>query len=683
MENNNFIAVKKSRAPIIIILICALLAGMVTAGLLFFLGTGASDYERAERDSMNALFKGISPWLSLETKAAQSGSISITPSSELASLVMFGVPDLSGLGSMTFNYDAIIDGTDIYALLGVDALGVRAQLAYWQLGSEMIMHLPGISQYYILLSDVLFMGDPSRYNFDIDYEALLEDAKDIGNAVLDRYFELTADLEPAWSEEVFAGELSRTADVFEVVMDTNFMAELARAGFEAFLDSDVLLPFVRDLYNFENDPYKDRSWYQSFDEVLQEARDELYGADLAIHGDDELMTMRVYVSGRDVVRRDIIVEGVTFSYTSINERSGEYAKSVRFSYTDWWGDTTTLTLTNEGISDKGYCTGEILFTVDGDYTDRVTVTLTYEDFRLYDNGMFGGNINLSVPVEESLVIEVGLNSVVTGNSMNMGLSVAGNIYGIELRAKLFDIAITVNPDTGKSITRPPLTDSNTINADDWMAMWAFQEELELWAEGLDLSFIEDLFYSSGLGSLLGGGYHYGDWDDDYCYDCWGYHYAWEDCYYDWDWDWDSGYCYECWTSHEEWEDCYDWDNHDWGWDDDWDDWDYSFDASELNMYGGLWAVVLGSDWSQEAWDSVVNEYEVELLWWELADEWYSYWAGAGYNAHAIIEIEAALNSSDATWDDELMWELMFADSASIEEWADFWRSTFAMNGISF
>jgi hypothetical protein len=706
--------VQKSRATAVIILICALLAGMITSSLVYFLGNSATTYERAERSAMNSVFNSVSPWLSLDAKAAESGSITITPAwRELSNIPNLGIPDLSELGSFTFHYEAIIDGTDMYALLGAEMLGIEAQMAYWLLGNEMIMHFPGISEYYIVIEDIMEMymdmymyGAMSGFNFDIDYDAMWNEIQVIANAVLDRYFELTANTEPAWSEMVNVGDLSREANVFEVVMDERFLFELAKTGFEAFLDSKILFEFVRDLYDLENDRYRDRSWYQSFDDVLDEIRYELKDMHPDDLDDGEIITMRTFISGRDVVRRDIIIDDVRFTYSSITERDGRYARSARFSSTNWRGDTTTITYSNDGATDKNYSTGRIRFSVSEPYSDTVTVTLNYDNFRFYDNGLFGGDVSISVPVDGT-TYGVSLNSVVNGNTQDISLWVFGAVYGAEFRVKLADIEIKINTSPNNSITRPRLTDNNTIDPNDWRAMQNLEDDFYDWAMGLnvDFDFIEGLLWDSGLYYLLGGGFGgYSYPEGDYCYECWSYHDWWDPCavsdnwcdscwgYHDW---WDDcpsfsssgNYCDNCWEYHDWWDDCYShgwcnfpnecWcadcykpcpecDGYHWGADAD-------YIAYVHNYNKGIFKIMLGGNWSEPLWNMITADMGdcIAYNW----NGWLEAYDSYGFDLYSLYyETMDAIYSADwSAYIDGVQWD-WDTFTWSEAQWESFFRN---------
>jgi hypothetical protein len=691
MENNNIAPIteaaviqKSSKAPIVITLVGMFLAGAITAAVMFFFFGGASSYERAERNALSSLFSGFSSVDWTATTASDSGSITITPSREIAALV----PGLPDIGSLTFNYEAVVDGMDIYALLGAEVLGINASFAFWQIGEELIMHLPGISNYYILLSDMMGMNDLQSLDFlDADYEAMFEEIKKIGSAVLDRYFELTAGIESKWSEEVTVGELRRNAEVFEIAMDEAFLIEIAKAGLDAFLDSDTLMKFVRDLYNLENDPWVGRPWYRTFEQMLNELIDELYDADPFDFSDETLMTMRVYISGRDVVRRDIIIEDVTFSYSSITERNGQYARSARFSYTDWWGDTTTATLRDEGTTDNGYSTGQIRISVSGDYIDTVSFTIRYENFKIYDNGLFGGDIRINIPID-GVNIDVNLKASVTGDSVRA----TGSISALGMR--ILDLEINHSTNTGKRITRPALTNNNTLDINDWRAMEQFGEEVMNWAfsqmGGLDMDSLEDLFWDLGLYNIFGafgGGYDYG-WDDDYCYNCWNY-----GCLGNCEWCtncWQAdcwGGCLDSWCSGDEWcwcDDCYalricsDCGNIHWDWDS-----DGEYTTYIINNNKGLWRVIIGGDWNETLWNAILADFGDCVLY--VWSEWADAFAAYGFDYYDLFdEVTGIVYSVD--WGEAMGTEAWLNSEYfywSVPQWENFYRNILRAEGFAF
>jgi len=659
------------------------LAGAITAGLLFFLSSSASSYEKAERNSIDALFAGFEPFLSIPSYASESGSITITPSSE----ALFIAPFLADIGSLTLSYEAIIENsTDLYALLSADVLGINASLAYWQLGQDIFMQLPGISDYYILLGDLMGMGDLSGFDFNIDYEELLNEIKVIGNKVLDTYFELTADVSSKWSEEVSVGELSRNADVFEIIIDEVFLYEIAKTGLEAFIDSDLLMNFARDIYNMENDYYIEYPWYQTFEEALNEIIDEIYDVEPWDLSDEELITMRVFISGKDVVKRDIIIDGGTISFSSITERNGQYACSARLSYTDWWGDTTTITLRDEGTEDKGYKTGQVRASYSDAY-DTYSLTVKYEDVKLYDNGLFGGDIKINVPVEDGVSVDVSFKSNVTGDSAKATGSLS--VFGM----RIVDIEINTNVNTGKSISRPALNTDNTLDINNWEDSFVFLADLEQWAEGLgDLSFLEDLFYSSGLDSLLYGSRGFSnDWEYNWCT---GEEYCWcDDCHDLWDWDsywenydWCTGdeycWCDNCYTWDYDWDDDYDWD---------WDDcencggyhWgaDEEYTAYAINSNKALYKILLDSDWSETLWNTIVADFGdcVAYTWMG----WLEAYSDYGYDLFDIYyEVTDIIYSAD--WDnyfDDDDWFVFYEWNDA--RWESFYRQLLREGGFAF
>jgi hypothetical protein len=679
------VVVQKSRAPIVLTLICMFLAGAVAAGLLFFLSGAASSYEQAERNSFNALAGDFSSVVNFSDVFSGSGSISITPSREISTFV----PGLPDLGSIILNYEAIMEGGDIYALLGMDALGIQASLSLWQLGEEMFMHFPGISEYYIAFGNMLGMSEAMGMTAqlsDFDEAEVMAELAVIGSAILDRYFQLTENVQSRGKETVIVGDLSRTADVYEIIMDEIFLLELVVTALDAFLDSEELMRLCEAYYELYMESYywwgvQVPSFKHEVEDLYFDAFDELdYLYDFGTN-EDEFITMRVFVSGKEVVRRDIIIEDVTFSYSSIKDKS-DFATNVRLT-----ADDTTITYRNDGKINGGYSTGRIRFSItyaegswSARYNDPVSLTVNYENFKTYDNGLFGGDIRVSVPVQDGLNVDISFNSKVSGDSMNAGGSLS--VFGM----KILDLEITSSINTGKSIPRPNM--SKVLDADDWRAMEAFEEDFMMWALGLgvDLDFIEDLIYDLIWANSTSNSW---DWEDDWAWDG------------EWNDGWD-GYCYECWDFHEEWEDCYnyDWGGYDfcedcgyWHWGDEdchipcekcgnikWSVMDDETRRFYLGYYGGYWKALLGSDWNQSVWDALLREWE---------DCFASFWFDdfveifAGYGINVAVQHDAANYAFYGIWDyvdatgdwDYYYW--------SIEQWEEAWRVTLENAGISF
>jgi hypothetical protein len=570
---------RKSRAPIVLTMVCMFLAGAVAAALLFFFTGANSSYEQAERNSINSFATGLSSLFSeVPDTVSGTGSITITPSRGIGDIP--GMSWFAEIGDIVFNYDTAIQGSDIYMLLGLDALGINASMQIWQLGQEMLMHFPGISDYYILtdfMGDMMSMSTMPQFS-DFDEELLLEELEVIGNALLDRYFELTKGIEASGREDVTVGNITKNCDVYEIIIDELFALELAVVALDKFLDSEELMKLGEALYELTVGDYYRWQGVMSFLHFVEDLYFDAFDKLDRIYEEGtsgDVVTMRVYINGRDVIRRDIVAENdFTFSFASVKEKSGEYAQSLSITVTnsDWRGNTYTDTMTfeNIGVNGNNGNSGKIRFSYE-DRWESFSFEITYEDFMVYDNGTFSGAINLSIP-SGNFNIHFNITATAEGGSQTIVCLVSIKVGETLTVTNALKIEIVFEFRETGSITRPDNNARNTINSYDWRAMQDFEDDLYDWLLSLNIDLLEDFLMWNMASS------------SNYCYDCWTYHERWEGCY-DWDnhcyecwdyecdsscpprcdncWEFDCNgscppLCYECWTFHETYEDCYDW-----------------------------------------------------------------------------------------------------------------------------
>jgi len=678
------IVMQKSRAPVVMTMVCMFLAGAIAAGLLFFFSGRGGSYERAERSSLNAFASGFSSLLNLPESFSEAGSVTITPSRDLSSLP--GMESFPDLGNIILNYEGIIEGGDSYVLLGLDALGINASFEMWQLGQELIMHFPGISDYYILLDymQIYGMGDMSglmEQFGDFDEDVFLAELKAIGEAVLDRYFEMTKDIKSGGTEEVTVGGLTQTADVYEVIIDQIFALELAITALDAFLDSSEFMRLCEAYYTYYMESY---TWWSSspipsFESVVEDLYHDAFDELEILYEDgvdeDEFITMRVFISGRDVIKRDIIVEDFILSFGSIKEKNGEYAQNLRISATntDWRGnvETTTILFENNGTTDRSGSTGALGFSYQ-DRWDSVSFEITYEDFKLHDNGTFDGIFNLVIPVEDTFSIELRVAAAADGNkqAIDCSLSVRGSMFGIDFTMMdALKIEIVSEFDTGKTMPRPNNNSANTLNSNDWRAMDRFEDDFYTWLYNLnvDLDFIEDLIYDLRWSAGSSG---WDDWDD-------------------WD-DWNDG---DDWCSGDEWCWCDNCDNY--GLCDDCDNWHWRHDDCVFpcekcrnvkwfepdeetfnfykNYFKGYWKNLLVDEWDEDMWQEIIAEWEdcIVSFWFDnfiVIFAEYDIDVSRRYDQDdAVTRVWDYIYDSDG-WGEYLDW--------SEEKWDEAWRNAF-------
>jgi len=694
------IAVKKSsKAPIVITLVCMFLAGCVAAGVLFFLkGGGSASYERAERNSLKALTSGFSSLTAVDFNSVDF-DITITPSSELYAL-MGGMPDL---GSFSFGMEAILDGEDIFASLAAGAFGIDVSMSVWQIGEQLILQFPEMSKHYILLDMADMMGGMSMMdviamnglNFDYNEDAIMKELGVIGEKIADKYFELTKDVKPAGSEEVRVGSLSRNCDMYEIIVDGEFIIDILKVGFEAFLDSRELMKIFEDTYNASNDPYKGYSWYQSFDDMIDEARDQLRS--LRPRDFDMEITMRVFISGNDVVKRDIIFgsgrDAVTFSFASINDKNGDYAVNAKVSLP--YG--VSINYKDSGNTNKdGAKTGKADFSFSDGY-DNYTLTFRYDELKIDSNGMFSGDLRIILSLDNDLEIELRLKGSVSGNSQK----ITGSLTVFGMKA----VDIEINYSVGnKKVTAPAgMNNSNTLDANDWRAMELFEDELMEWLGSLgNMDFLEDFLYEMRympvIGDLywaLSGSYYDGyDWGE-YCFECYSYHEWWEDCYdwctydsdcwcdncYDINYGWDDNYCYNC-GFYDCWGDCYydeycdDCGNYHWD--------DPVYDFYILSSQKAAFKIMLGNLWNERTWNNVIIMLGdcAPYIW---DDEWLDIFYDLGYDLYDLYDdMMSVIYWSD--WEDYMGYDTYYYYDYyywNAAEWENFYRLVLSGEGFAF
>ncbi|MCL2019310.1 MAG: hypothetical protein FWG70_06055 [Oscillospiraceae bacterium] len=688
------VAVKKSRAGLIVTMVCMFLAGAMAAGLLHFFANRGTSYEKAERNSLNAMTSGILA-LNQGNFNAFEGSITITPSKEV--LALANIPDMGGV---TLGMETIFDGSDFFARYMANALGIDLSASLWLLGDQVAMQIPEISQYYILLDSIDIEEIREAFELingvDFNEDLFMKELAVIGEKVTDRYFELTKDAEAYTSQEVSAGNLSRVCDVYEITADGEFILDIMTVAVEAVFDSDEIMRVCKYFYDLENDPYKDSSWYQSFDEAVDEMREELY--DLRPRDITGNIKMNVFISGNEIIRRDITAEDVVFSYTAITDKSGEYAVNVKFSV----DDDFTITCKDSGNIDKdGRKTGKADLSFD-DGWDSFEITVRYDDLKLEQNGMFSGDIAFVVTLENELTVEVKFSGTVSGDSQRVKGSVV--VFGM----KVVDIEASYSVGN-KRIAKPDMNNNNTLDASSWQDMEIFEDEIMEWAYSLEQSIdpdlmdsLEDLFEMI-YDSIFGYGYYGGsgwdvdweddwddDWDDDWgslCFDCGYYHFNFEDCVP----------CYLCDFAHYDMEDCLYWCedcgyNHDgdcWSYDEcekcgwyHWNDEDGEYYNYELNSQTALWKVLAGSDFDAQIWNGIVeywgdcfpflSEYEILNSWNDYGFDFYE-----EYDAFQDISWSVDIYEyiDEDVYNDAYVW--------SAEQWEKLYRDMLSDNGFNF
>jgi hypothetical protein len=473
-------AAKRSFTPLIIALVCLVAAAAGVLGWYFFLRGG---YEVAERIALRDFVNSVTSYTGGDQAAAL--SIKITPSGEFTDIT--GISDIEAL---SFNIETITENSDFYAKLGVNGLSMDLSAMLWMLEEGTLAHFPELSEYYLLIMNLADNAE-MRGMMDIyNDEALMKEFNTVLNKTLDRYFELTKSVRPTKNHEVTLGDISHKADKYSVRIDGEFMLEVAEAFIENLLKSRKLMNMLDDIFKEMFVLTGMRG--MSFTKLLEEALDSF--GDMPDRAREQVIaTMNVYVSGRKVLKRELVVSD-DFGRTTITiitlGKGRDYAHSFELRQSrfrrDGAVDETRTVITDIGTADKNKGkTGEInIRQISGSQT--VTHKITYEDFDVNKNGLWSGRVDarltLGGGVSDTIGGLAGTNANGTELRLSMDFSVSGDTQTSKtsvswLERKIADIDAELRINTGGKIPAPANTAGNTLDMNDWRDRDRFTDDV--------------------------------------------------------------------------------------------------------------------------------------------------------------------------------------------------------------
>jgi hypothetical protein len=482
---------------------------------------GNTGYEAAERRAISAAGNTLNEIFDAANESfAISESATITPSGDLMSLL--GLPDI---GSFSLDFEAIMEGSELYLKYGLSGMGMSLTAALWMLEEQVVLHFPGLSNYYLLLADMSdydasYLEIAEFFDNWLDFGRLEDALKGILNKTLDKYFALVGSINPSYTAAVSLGGISQSADVYEINFDGRLMFGVIEALLKAALDSPEFMEFAEEIFDFFDaiDPWMFYG-YRNFAEILEEAISELeYINDNLEHFDDlPTITMNVYVSGNDVIKREFRLNDewsdMVLSFTNLTDGSS-YANGIVFAFEDRW-EAFEVYFIDAGRESGGAKTGKITIGAEM-YGEEFSFDIDYADVVFHDNGLFSGTVRLLIPVPSEFVNEVAggfgslfsdpeiritFNAAVSGNTQTSALSL--NFLGINV----LEIATTSNSTVGLRIPALNVSPTSIIDINDWRAMDAFAAEvgealltmfIQSTASNIFGGFMDDLFGGLGM-----------------------------------------------------------------------------------------------------------------------------------------------------------------------------------------
>jgi len=453
---------RRSFKPLIIVLICIIMAAGAAAGWYFFLRGG---YEVAERRALRTLISAF-PSVSETGDASVKADIKIKPTSDLIDMLGLTGTDI---GTVDIGLQAVTEGMEAYIEGSIGAFDLSLTSALWLIKDGMFLHFPGLSEYY------LRFADNELTNSTADNQAFIDELNKALEKTLDRYFELTKNAAVTKGEIVALGDLSARTDMYAVRIDLAFISELLGAFTDAAKDSADFMAMLGDAGEMLT--------------LLVNMFDELPPGMLTT----EIATMNVYVSGRDVVKREFVIRetgvDIRIKLTALKKGS-EYVNGfdMRTRMTNSWGtvEESRITITDTGTTarGKGRSGSAELKSISGGET--ITASATYNEVIAGDGGLWSGSINVIIPIPGAAVGELNemFNSNFTGTDirLNIEAETSGNTQRIRttitfLGMKLGDIDIDYAFNTGGKISGLNVDDDHILDADDWRDADKFQADV--------------------------------------------------------------------------------------------------------------------------------------------------------------------------------------------------------------
>jgi len=416
---------------------------------------GTVSYEDAERGFFKKGTGGYSKLLDVTSGASDGATMTITFTPEDYITDMMGGVQLN---PTVFDIAANMAGNDVYVgYIYKNGSKVNMTADMWMNGGSMIMLIPNLTDKYIVTEVEqgvnAAMGGYTDALGKLPAPPSEAEIEKVVNKVYDEYFELFKNVEPEKDVEVSAGGITVKSEKTEIRLTDESVMKLALALLNAVKESDEIKNYMTDFVAImaETDPSIGSVDINSLiDEAVKSLNDDLAnetGPDIT----ENVVTMAVYISGSDIVKRDMTVytngaEYGYFSYTSLND-GNSYATEALTRTSD---PATLMSVTDSGTASGGTRTGESVFTVNAGENENCTIKAAYSD--LSENS---GKITLTsddiIPGGAEIGLTYGKNSFIGSFAMG-GVKVA-----------TVEIAVSEGA-TAKPV--PALNESNSVSADN-------------------------------------------------------------------------------------------------------------------------------------------------------------------------------------------------------------------------
>lgn len=453
----NDAAVKKSKAPIFIIIGAVFLAAVATV-ILLMLFRNSQSYEKAERAFVNDVLSAFDQVM--DTDGGRASEMTITPTNALAELIGY-----DSLNPTTFKTEMAKIGTDMSGNVQIlNGTKTMISVKEWISDGNMTLLVPEISSLYITADNA---ADAAETSEPVDYETV----KKAIDSFLDKYFLIVKDLKPESGVAVTAGEITQKCDVYTIEVDQLFESRIRLA----ILETLQQYPEIVDILNRYGDEEIDDA---KIAEEIEKCQTDI--TSYKENGCEKIGTLVAYVYGGKIVGREYTSNDGSGSFKYIALESGSsYAAELNCSE----NGGQNITVTNAGTTTESGSAGTISAESSSTDIDKFTCTIDYTDFKLDDNHVTG-KVTVSSPTA-ALNVDGVFSYDGTTDSAEFDIFVGGTNYGkISLSSKKTDSTPEKTPELTAE-NSCSINDENDPNGE------SFTQDLFSFIDDIDTKFVDD------------------------------------------------------------------------------------------------------------------------------------------------------------------------------------------------
>ena len=455
----------KSRRGLIIALVCVAVV-ILGVGLFFLLQLlNKTTYEKAER----AYFAQMSNAADEAADAVLGGNkkIELTVSYGDGFAELLGAEseiDLSQLNDYTYTFETAAQDNIAYAVFSLvygDVNVLDGKLWADADNQSYVMAFPEIIDKYLVSGASADYSSVSDEELEKYTELFGKWFEKLG----DKYFELFGAAEITDKGEKTVNGVVYSYDVMEIEFTYGKLYELVKEAMVVLCDDDELINAFAELSESSADEIK-----ASLDESIASFDEEEAQENIEISEDKTLFTMDVYLSGGEIVGREISMTGIVSFEVFSMEKGSDYANTINFSVPM---ASMYFNVTDAGVKNGDAMTGSVTaeFKSSESSLDDFVLTASYTEMKADGSGEF----TLSVPASSFEITYKGSAEKVEMNATLGGKEVFTVIGNISDSSLAFEAMPEINDENSVN-----LNDSNSDAADE------IAEQFEEYFESLGL-----------------------------------------------------------------------------------------------------------------------------------------------------------------------------------------------------